>query len=495
MASSAPHAWSVQQVSDWLTSSLELPATVATEFQANAIGGPELVTLSDEDLTNELGLTSLQARKVRRALVELGVAAPAAPAAATPAVAPAMAPAAPPPAAAPAVAPPPKQAAPSFAPADLERYSSLKAQIASLQALQVGSKVAQAKQHAGAQQARLAAAHQALPGAQEAVAEAQKANVKMEEDKWYPGKALGGKSKQQEKLEHTRAALAAAQKRLADVQAAISDGQAQFGEAQKQLSAWQGKAAELETAQRTLEQLVDRMFASPAWQAAPRVAEIGDALRGLETQAAEARRGVTSYGRGAQLLTGAAKQLEGALQSLRTTQVMNMVGMGRGMAFAARTGMPGRMQPGGLMGDMVELAIFRRANEAVSSAARDTAEARALLGSALPQVDEEILKSARAGLFINMLTGGAMMDVMQAAMVRRSVAQVEKLLSQVLPAAQWAQSNLSAYQGRDASLRGQMDAKRGELGAYRSQQLAAALAPAPTGAAAVAAKVEQLSLI
>ena len=114
MASSAPHAWSVQQVSDWLTSSLELPATVATEFQANAIGGPgaplrgcgekeagqglhaartagphcwntapqmhvsnegpaavptlvltiaaELVTLSDEDLTNELGLTSLQAR-------------------------------------------------------------------------------------------------------------------------------------------------------------------------------------------------------------------------------------------------------------------------------------------------------------------------------------------------------------------------------------------------------------------------------------------------
>ena len=127
------------------------------------------------------------------------------------------------------------------------------------------------------------------------------------------------------------------------------------------------QAAELETAQRTLEQLVDRMFASPAWQAAPRVAEIGDALRGLETQAAEvrgsrggsqhssvcrctrfgrlpgchlaclpvhgagvaawqqrdtslalllpqARRGVTSYGRGAQLLTGAAKQLEGALQ-------------------------------------------------------------------------------------------------------------------------------------------------------------------------------------
>lgn len=44
--------------------------------------------------------------------------------------------------------------------------------------------MAQAKQHAGAQQARLAAAHQALPGAQEAVAEAQKANVKMEEDKW-----------------------------------------------------------------------------------------------------------------------------------------------------------------------------------------------------------------------------------------------------------------------------------------------------------------------
>ena len=83
----------------------------------------------------------------------------------------------------------------------------------------------------------------------------------------------------------------------------------------------------------------------------------------------------------------------------------------------------------------------------------------------------------------------------QARILTKAAITHASCLLQVLPAAQWAQSNLSAYQGRDASLRGQMDAKRGELGAYRSQQLAAALAPAPTGAAAVAAKVEQLSLI
>ncbi len=43
---------------------------------------------------------------------------------------------------------------------------------------------------------------------------------------------------------------------------------------------------------------------------------------------------------------------------------------------AAYTGVPGGMQPGRFMGDMVELAIFRRANESIAQAARQTAEVR-----------------------------------------------------------------------------------------------------------------------
>lgn len=203
---------------------------------------------------------------------------------------------------------------------------------------------------------------------------------------------------------------------------------------------------------------------------------------------------------------------------MRGTQMMNMMGMGRGMMVtgraeslgrlggevtslslistpnrcppqthvpsrpcAAYTGVPGGMQPGRFMGEMVELAIFRRANESIAQAARETMEvcpvaagggggtgrwgtlqarrarapppprcgirccllhcsglasahgtlrlflhtgadtllpaplhgarhlqARQLLGSGLPQVDESILKAAKAGLFINLLAGGGL---------------------------------------------------------------------------------------
>jgi hypothetical protein len=37
--------------------------------------------------------------------------------------------------------------------------------------------------------------------------------------------------------------------------------------------------------------MVDRMFASPAWQAVPRQVELRDAMRALEAQAAEVGRG------------------------------------------------------------------------------------------------------------------------------------------------------------------------------------------------------------
>ena len=40
-------------------------------------------------------------------------------------------------------------------------------------------------------------------------------------------------------------------------------------------------------------------------------------------------------------------------------------------------------------------------------------QARQLLGPGLPQVNEEIMKAARAGIFQNVLFGGVMSDVMQ----------------------------------------------------------------------------------
>ncbi|PSC72304.1 lysine-specific demethylase JMJ16 isoform A [Micractinium conductrix] len=110
-----------------------------------------------------------------------------------------------------------------------------------------------------------------------------------------------------------------------------------------------------------------------------------------------------------------------------------MAGMARGLRTTARTGVPRRGQPRRIGGDLVQMGMLRRANDSVSAAARDTEEARALLGPGLPRVDEGVLRAACTGLFLNVLAnGGVMLDVVQAAAVRSSMNQVEGLLAQQL---------------------------------------------------------------
>ena len=64
----------------------------------------------------------------------------------------------------------------------------------------------------------------------------------------------------------------------------------------------------------------------------------------------------------------------------------------------------------------------------------------------------------------------------QMAMVQQSQRDVELMRQQVQAAASWAQPNLAAYQQQEAALGAQVDAKKGELQAFRRQALAAALA-------------------
>lgn len=463
-----------------------MPETVVASFRENAVSGEELASLSDEDLTDLLHCTALQTRKIRAALTQRGVPipasapAPTAPAAeqaaaAPPAVAaPAPVPATPP---APAAAAVPTAAEPDprscFDAADLARYKQLQQSISELEGMQIAGKVAQAQQHAAGVQQRAAAVHRALPGSRQTVAEAQADVDKYEGDGWHLGKMLTGKKAKEEKLAQSRQALAAATSQLQQLEAQAAALGADVQEADRQLGAWQAKASELATAKRTLQELVGRMFAGPAWRVSPRQNELADAMRALEGQVAEAQRGVTTYGRGTQLLTSATAKLQEALQALGRTQMLGAMQMGRGMRMTAATGVPGRFQPGGMMGNVAELAIFRRANTACQEAARDTAEARSLLPG-LPQVDDKLLSAARAGLFQNMLMGGMMSDMIQLAAVRKSMESVKQMVAQIQPAAAWAQGNLAVYQQQAAGLRAQIATKQGELETFRKAALQAA---------------------
>ncbi|KAL4440178.1 hypothetical protein ABPG75_003179 [Micractinium tetrahymenae] len=341
--------------------------------------------------------------------------------------------------------------------------------------MDVASKLATAQAHAGQVQLQLQAAQGAVPRTRAALVAKEK-----EAQHYAAGGSCGCLCRGRADRKHGEAEAAVAQlrKQLEQHEAAAAGAAAASQEAQSQLAAWQGKSAELATAQASLQQLEERMFAAPAWRASPRLNELGDSLRALESQSAEANRHAQSFGRGTQLLQGAVRGLQEALQALSRTQMMGAVNMGRGMGFQRRTGVNARRQPGRQFGNLAEMAVFRRANDGIAKAARDTAEASALLGPGMPRVDASVLSSARAGLLQNILIGGVISDAIQLAAVRRSIESCKQLLSQVQACLSWAQQNLGAHQQRAAALQAQVASKQGEVQAFRRQALDAALAAA-----------------
>lgn len=126
--------------------------------------------------------------------------------------------------------------------------------------------------------------------------------------------------------------------------------------------------------------------------------------------------------------------------------------------------------------NMAEMMVFRRANDGIAAAARDVAEASALLGPGMPRADPGALQAARAGMFQNILLGGVVSDMVQQAAVRRSMEQVKSMVAQVQACTAWAQQNAASHAQREASLRGQAEAQRALLGALRQAELEAALA-------------------
>jgi hypothetical protein len=115
----------------------------------------------------------------------------------------------------------------------------------------------------------------------------------------------------------------------------------------------------------------------------------------------------STYARAGDLLKGALAKMNDALQALSRTQFMSGMQIGRDIMTPG----PGRGR-GGMMIQIAEMAIIRRANDQVQSAANDIVAARGLLPS-LPQMSEALLKEARMGAFAGFLMGGPGGQMMQ----------------------------------------------------------------------------------
>lgn len=65
-------SWGVAQVQEWLRE-IEMSEAVQRSFAGNSVNGIQLVELSDDELKEELGMTRLQVKRMRKVLAELGV--------------------------------------------------------------------------------------------------------------------------------------------------------------------------------------------------------------------------------------------------------------------------------------------------------------------------------------------------------------------------------------------------------------------------------------
>jgi hypothetical protein len=186
----------------------------------------------------------------------------------------------------------------------------------------------------------------------------------------------------------------------------------------------------------------------------------------LESRANEVQSGAQAYAAGQQYLRKAEAQLKSASGSLTVTQVSGATNMLQDIR-----------RPGGAVGfrrgplerrndfahNVIEIGTVHKANAMMKEAAQNIEAARRHLPN-LPFIKPANIKQAMSGVFFNaLLAPGLVGDVMQNAAVRKSKAQVQEMLQEVVQALDWCTNNMTAAQAEAAQIRGSLQAKQSEL--------------------------------
>lgn len=454
----------------------------------SAVDGKDLLELDDNELEQELHLTGLQIRKIRNGLAERGIAQPPPSSKASSQVAPA------PTIGVPATAIPAGPSVPikdRFSAADLDAYRSVQAVIQSMETEGLEGKLAGAQQAANATYTALQKTRREIEAAKKQVETADK-EVE-HKGGWYPGKILFGKAKAHEKLDSAEKALKDATDKLSGLNQKAASLEKTLVEDKRNADQLQARLNELNGHRSQRSALVNSMFEQPQWTADPTLSSLRGTLAELRRQAAENSGHATTYGRAGDLLKSAMSKINEALQGLQryflfifctsslpmllfrvffcsTCRTQFMGGMEMGMDMVS----PYRRPGGSMMMDMAQMAIVQRANQSVQMAARDIMQARQVLPS-LPPMSEALLKEAQMGVFASVLMPGMGGNMLQMAMVRKSIQNVQKLAHETTECLDWTKSNLIQFTTLASQLRAQSVAKETEVDTFQKEALAVAL--------------------
>lgn len=130
----------------------------------------------------------------------------------------------------------------------------------------------------------------------------------------------------------------------------------------------------------------------------------------------------------------------------------------------------GPMRREGLLGEAVQMGNVRRANDMVAQAGAEILRVHEGLPT-LPYVEPALVKSCTAGIFLDVLVGNLMSEMLIQQRIRANLGQVEKMAGQVQQCMQWTRANGQAFSQRSLQAEAAASGKAAELRALRLRLL------------------------
>lgn len=302
---------------------------------------------------------------------------------------------------------------------------------------------------------------------EEAEDKQEKKVAKLEAGKWYPGKYLSGAKRRDAKMTRNKDKLDEASNKLRAEGIMLDKLHHQVAQATQDLGELTAKSIELGEAREFCASLLEHAFAGNA---------VGDGRENtLEREVAslgpkleECRRYKTVYSQAFELMVSARKCLDQATKVLRTAS--GLAGVDIAQNFFKPQGF--RNTPGGAMVDIIKRQQMRAGAALARQGADAAIKARQLIPD-MPRVQVEKLQQMRVGLgLFDVVFDNMISDMMAAAKIRNMLNTVESCKDDVRYAEQWLHGWIT---GRiDQDLRGyeaQLSSKRKELHAVRAELL------------------------
>lgn len=425
---------------------------VTPAFQRDAVDGDMLIHLNEQELRDELGCTPLQAKKILKAVQkEMGETQTIS--TTKPSIV-----------ASPRNTPPPVQdILGRFDVPDLTKFKQLSDDIQADESEGIATKLAAAQQKANALHNSLVSKLQYEDQVVKDAAEAQK-HVEKKEG-WYLGKNLMSKEKVEGKLTDAQHSLQEKEDKLKTAHAASVHAKEALDDAKQEAESLRRRADTMSARIKSRDELRAKMFSASQWESDTCISSGRQIISDLGVRMNETAGHSRTYGHAADLLRNALQRASGAHQRLRGMMGLGAVDMMRPM---------GR----GRGANVGQMMMLRRANDELQMAAAEIVKARDALPSLPwpPGASEEALKAARLGLFQNMIGFGGMgSDMVEMAMIRRSMRQVEQLVQQLQQALQWVDNNCRAFAEESSQMRAELSVKELEMKDYQEAQITAAL--------------------